>query len=153
MDAQYLLETDVNGTGLELGLGLLSQQSLAGETASWWSYSLASTRTLVKTPFKKYQAWWHGLETPKFRKKKTANVWGSLARQPSQHGKLKLMREPVSKRQNGELLRNNIQGCLLPPTYTHTYTHMHLHTYMLTDLLPQLLNQGWPQGLFCSTQQ
>jgi hypothetical protein len=39
----------------------------------------------------------------------------------------KLMREPVSKRQNGERLRNNIQGCLLVNTHTQVPTHRHTH--------------------------
>lgn len=44
----------------------------------------------------------------------------------------KLMREPVSKRQNGKLLKNSIQGCLLPPhilTHTCTYTPTCSQTY------------------------
>lgn len=62
---------------------------------------------------------------------------GSLNSQSSQLASSRPLRDPVSKRQNGQLLRNDIPGCFLLPTYTHT--HMHLHTYRHTNSLPPTL--------------
>lgn len=45
----------------------------------------------------------------------------------------KPMRESVSKRQNEECLRNNIQGCILSPPHTHTHATTHLHAHRLTS--------------------
>lgn len=61
---------------------------------------------------------------------------GSLAGQPTQLAGSRPMRDPVSKRQNGQFLGRDIQGRLLLPTYT--LTHMHLHTCRLTNDSPTL---------------
>jgi hypothetical protein len=74
---------------------------------------------------------WCVLINPSVGKVKAGGLLGLLARQTNP----KLVSDPISKEQDGWLLRNGTQGHTLSYTLharTHTHTHTHTHTYTLS---------------------